>query len=78
MKTILFSPGEPAGIGPDLIIKLVNSRIWESIDSRIVCLGDSEFFLKRSNLLEQKIKIHELESLSKLKKIRKASFKFLK
>ena len=57
----------------DLIIKLVNSRIWESIDSKIVCLGDSEFFLKRSNLLEQKIKIHEVESLNKLKKNKKGT-----
>ena len=78
MKTILFSPGEPAGIGPDLIIKLVNSRIWESIDSKIVCLGDSEFFLKRSNLLEQKIKIHEVESLNKLKKNKKGILQVFK
>ena len=63
MSIILFSPGEPAGIGPDLIIKLVTSNQWESINSKIVCLGDSELFQARSKLINKRIKIRELKSL---------------
>ena len=63
MSIILFSPGEPAGIGPDLIIKLVTSTQWESINSKIVCLGDSELFQARSKLINKRIKIRELKSL---------------
>ena len=63
MSIILFSPGEPAGIGPDLIIKLMTSTQWESINSKIVCLGDSELFQARSKLINKRIKIRELKSL---------------
>ena len=29
MKTILYSAGEPGGIGPDIIIQLAQSSFWE-------------------------------------------------
>ena len=31
MKKIIYSPGEPAGIGPDLIIQLCSSKFWTDI-----------------------------------------------
>ena len=78
MSIILFSPGEPAGIGPDLIIKLVTSNQWESINSKIVCLGDNELFQARSRLINKKIKIRELKSLDTVGKNKKGVLQLYK
>ena len=55
MKKIIYSPGEPAGIGPDIIIKLCCSNSWEKYKSSIVSIGDPELFIRRAKLLKKKL-----------------------
>ena len=59
MKKIIYSPGEPSGIGPDLIIKLSSSNSWEDFKIPIVSIGDPKLFLDRAALLKKKIRIIE-------------------
>ena len=59
MKKIIYSPGEPSGIGPDLIIKLSSSKLWEDLKIPIVSIGDPKLFIDRAALLKKKIKIVE-------------------
>ena len=68
MKKIIYSPGEPSGIGPDLIIKLSSSNLWEDLKIPVVSIGDPKLFLDRAALLKKKIRIIELESLSQVSK----------
>ena len=68
MKKIIYSPGEPSGIGPDLIIKLSSSKLWEDLKIPIVSIGDQKLFVDRAALLKKKIKIVEIESLNELSK----------
>ena len=55
MKNIIYSPGEPAGIGPDLIIKLSLSKLWNKIDVPIITIGDKDLFEARAKLLNKKV-----------------------
>ena len=59
MKKIIYSPGEPAGIGPDLIIKLAASKKWCDFKVPIVSIGDPKIFLDRADLVGKKIEINE-------------------
>ena len=68
MKKIIYSPGDPGGIGPDLIIKLASSKMWEDLKIPIVVIGDSNLFLDRAKLLKKKIKIYKQDSTDKVKK----------
>ena len=54
MKKIIYSPGEPAGIGPDLIIKLALSKEWEALKIPVVVVGDPKLFCDRANKLKKK------------------------
>ena len=70
MKKIIYSPGEPSGIGPDLIIKLSSSKLWEDLKIPIVSIGDPKLFIERAALLKKKIrgwnfKIWELSRFTK-------------
>ena len=75
MKKIIYSPGEPAGIGPDLIIKLSASNIWENFKIPIVTIGDPNLFLDRAKKLKKKIKVIELNSVNEVKKIKKHTYR---
>ena len=77
MKNIIYSPGEPAGIGPDLIIKLSLSKLWNKIGVPIITIGDKDLFEARAKLLNKKVEIIKIDDLSKAKKIRMGLFKFL-
>ena len=71
MKKIFYSPGEPSGIGVDLIIQLCISNYWSNFNVPIVCLGDKRLFEHRAKQLSKKIKIESLvdkESAVKNKK----------
>ena len=61
MKKVIYSPGEPAGIGPDLIIKIACSQSWENFKMPIVSIGDPNLFLERAKLLSKKISIDEID-----------------
>ena len=63
MKKILYSPGEPSGIGPDLIIQICSMPFWEKIHIPIVCLADKKLIQDRAKVLNKKIKIDVLNNL---------------
>ena len=63
MKKILYSPGEPSGIGPDLIIQICSMPFWEKIHIPIVCLADKKLIQDRAKVLNKKIKIDILNNL---------------
>ena len=63
MKRIIYSPGEPAGIGPDLIIKIASSQSWENFKIPIVSIGDPSLFLERAKLLNKKIEVIQIDSV---------------
>ena len=78
MKKIIYSPGEPSGIGPDLIIKLSSTDLWEDLKIPIVSIGDPKLFLDRAALLKKKLKIIELESLNQVSKNSKGLIQIIK
>lgn len=57
MKKIIYSPGEPAGIGPDLIIQLCSSKFWTEVKIPILCLADPRLLMDRANKMNKKIKL---------------------
>jgi 4-hydroxythreonine-4-phosphate dehydrogenase len=63
LKKILYSPGEPSGIGPDLIIQICSTPFWEKIHIPIVCLADKKLIQDRAKVLNKKIKIDILNNL---------------
>ena len=63
MKKILYSPGEPSGIGPDLIIQICSTPFLEKIHIPIVCLADKKLIQDRAKVLNKKIKIDILNNL---------------
>ena len=67
MKKIIYSPGEPSGIGPDLIIQLCKSTFWTDVKIPIVCLSDPKLLNARASDLGKKIKLEILSDLSELK-----------
>lgn len=67
MKHLIYSPGEPAGIGPDLILKLSSTNFWESLKSKIVVMGDIDLFRDRSKALDLNIHINEIKDFKKIK-----------
>ena len=68
MKKIIYSPGEPSGIGPDLIIQLSCSTFWNQINIPIACIADPELLINRANTLGKKIKIKEISNPGELRK----------
>ena len=63
MKKILYSPGEPSGIGPDLIIQICSTPFWEKIHIPIICLADKKLIQDRAKVLNKKIKMDILDNL---------------
>ena len=78
MKKIIYSPGEPAGIGPDLIIKLATSKSWEAFKIPIVTIGDPDLFLDRAKLLKKRVSIIEINNVQKAKKNKSGSIQLIK
>ena len=66
MKKILYSPGEPSGIGPDLIIQLCKSIFWTDIKIPILCLSDPRLLIQRSKDLGKKISLKEVSNIKQL------------
>lgn len=67
MKKILYSPGEPAGIGPDLIIQLCSQPFWEKIKIPIICLSDRRLIEDRASLLNKKITVSTIDNIESMK-----------
>ena len=66
MKKILYSPGEPAGIGPDLLIQLCKLNFWINIKIPILCLSDPKLLIQRAKDLEEKIILKEISDIKQL------------
>ena len=71
MKKILYSPGEPSGIGPDLIIQLCKSTFWTDIKIPILCLSDPKLLIQRAKDLGKKITLKEISAIEQLQKNKK-------
>ena len=71
MKKILYSPGEPSGIGPDLIIQLCKSIFWTDIKIPILCLSDPKLLIQRAKDLGKKITLKEISAIEQLEKNKK-------
>ena len=66
MKTILYSAGEPSGIGPDIIIQLAQSSFWEQSKATVVIISDPKLFQDRANELNLQTNIKMVNSLQEL------------
>ena len=71
MKKILYSPGEPSGIGPDLINQLCKSTFWTDIKIPILCLSDPKLLIQRAKDLGKKITLKEISAIEQLQKNKK-------
>ena len=67
MKKIIYSPGEPSGIGPDLIIKLCRSTFWTDIKIPVVCLCDPKLLNNRAADLEKNITLRQISDIDEIK-----------
>lgn len=63
MKKIIYSPGEPAGIGPDIIINLSQTKDWMSYKVPILTIGDKKLFEQRAKVLKKKMIIDHKASI---------------
>ena len=64
MKRIIYSPGDPAGIGPDLFLSLVNEEFFKFIKSNIICLGDKKLFESRAKELGYSLEIKSFSDIN--------------
>jgi 4-hydroxythreonine-4-phosphate dehydrogenase len=71
LKKIIYSPGEPSGIGPDLIIQLCTTKFWVDIKLPIVCLADPKLLIDRASKLGKKIKLLQINDLDNIQKNKK-------
>ena len=71
MKKIIYSPGEPSGIGPDLIIQLCKSTFWTDIKIPILCLSDPKLLIQRAKDLGKKITLKEISATKQLQENKK-------
>ena len=67
MKKILYSPGEPSGIGPDIIIQLCKTEFWTDIKIPILCISDPKLLDKRAADLRKKITLQKISDIDELK-----------
>ena len=64
MKTIIYSPGDPAGIGPDLFLSLLNEDFFRFIKANIVCIGDQKLFASRAKELGYSFEISTITDIN--------------
>ena len=64
MKTIIYSPGDPAGIGPDIFLSLMHEGFFEYIKANVVCMGDEELFHSRSKELGYSLEINSFSNIN--------------
>ncbi|GIS34877.1 MAG: 4-hydroxythreonine-4-phosphate dehydrogenase [Gammaproteobacteria bacterium] len=64
MKTIIYSPGDPAGIGPDLFLSLLNEDFFRFIKANVVCIGDQKLFASRAKELGYSFEISTITDIN--------------
>ncbi len=77
MKRLLYSHGEPAGIGIDLILYLSKSTFWQGMESPLVCIVDIDLLESRSKILNLNINFTEIQSLKAAKENRLGTVQFI-
>jgi len=77
LKRLLYSHGEPAGIGIDLILYLSKSKFWQNLQSSLVCIVDRKLLETRSEILNLKINFIEIQSLKAAKKNKLGTVQFI-
>jgi len=77
LKRLLYSHGEPAGIGIDLILYLSKSKFWQNLQSSLVCIVDKKLLETRSEILNLKINFIEIQSLKAAKKNKLGTVQFI-
>lgn len=65
LPRILITPGEPAGIGPDITLALAN----ETFAAELIVIADPEMLQTRAAMLQQNINITLIETLSATREI---------
>jgi len=78
LKQLLYSHGEPAGIGVDLILHLSKSKFLEKINAPLVCIADSKLLESRAKILGLKLKFIELQQLEKALQNKAGIVQFIK
>ncbi len=61
MKRLLITPGEPAGIGPDITLQLAQ----ENFPAIVIAIADSALLQQRASLLGLDIKIRVIDDINK-------------
>ena len=64
MKTIIYSPGDPAGIGPDIFLSLMHEGFFEYIKANVVCMCDKELFHSRAKELGYSLEINSFSNIN--------------
>jgi len=77
LRQLLYSHGEPAGIGIDLILYLSKLKFWEEINSSFICIADEELLKSRSKILNLKVQFIKLQSLKEAKRNKIAEVQFI-
>ena len=77
MNRLLYSHGEPAGIGIDLILHLSKSKFWQEMRSCLICIVDFELLKSRAKLLNLNIQFVEIKSLKLAKKNKLGTVQFI-
>ena len=70
---IAITPGEPAGIGPDIVLDYAHN----DIDATLLCIADPHLLQQRAELLGLTIDIELIEDISQLKPHKKNSLNVL-
>ena len=53
VQRLVLTPGEPAGIGPDLVIELANT----ALDCELVCIADPSLLEQRAAQIGKPLKL---------------------
>ena len=77
MNKLLYSHGEPAGIGIDLILHLSKSKFWQEMHSCLICIVDLELLKSRSKILNLKIQFVEISNLKFAQKNKLGTIQFI-
>ena len=78
MNKLLYSHGEPAGIGIDLILHLSKSKFWQEMHSCLICIVDLELLKSRSKILNLKIQFVEISNLKFAQKNKLGTIQFIR
>ena len=71
MKKLLYSPGEPAGIGVDSVLHVSKLKYWEEMNADLICIADMELLRSRAKALNLDLKFIELKSLNQAQQNKK-------